>query len=88
MLLKLVETLKISWRTTAVDTSVANAISNVDTLHQLKISWRTTAVDTSVANAISNVDTLHQLKTAETAAVDVPVIYIIVNRNTDHVESA
>ena len=36
MLLKLVETLKTSWRTTAVDTSVANAILNVDTLHWLK----------------------------------------------------
>ena len=73
MLLKLVETLKTSWRTTAVDTPVANAISNVDT---------------PVANAISNVDTLHWLKTAETAAVDVPVINIILNTNTDRVESA
>ena len=32
MLLKLVETLKINWRTTAVDTSVKNTIPNVDTL--------------------------------------------------------
>ena len=54
----------------------------------LKISWRTTAADTSVANAIPNVDTLHQLKTAETAAMDVPVINIIVNTNTDRIESA
>ena len=54
----------------------------------LKTSWRTTAVDTSVANAISNVDTLHWLKTAETAAVDIPVINIILNTNTDRVESA
>ena len=27
------KTLKISWRTAAVDTSVANTISNVDILH-------------------------------------------------------
>ena len=27
------KTLKTSWRTTAIDTSVANAISNVDVLH-------------------------------------------------------
>ena len=27
------KTLKTSWRTAAVDTSVANAISNVDVLH-------------------------------------------------------
>ena len=44
MLLKLVETLKTSWRTTAVDTSVANTISNVDTLHWLKTA-ETAAVD-------------------------------------------
>ena len=56
-------------------------------METLKISWRTTAVDTSVVNAISNVDTLHQLKTAETGAVDVPVINIILNTNTDCVES-
>ena len=54
----------------------------------LKTNWRTTAVDTSVANAISNVDTLHWLKTAETAAVDVPVINIILNTNTHRMESA
>ena len=66
------ETLKISWRTTAVDTLVANAVSNVDT---------------PVANAVSNVDTLHWLKTAEIAAVDVLVINIILNTNTDRVES-
>ena len=60
----------------------------LELVETLKISTRTTAVDTSVANAISNVDTLHQLKTAETAAVDVPVINIIVNTNTDRVESA
>ena len=30
------KTLKTSWRTAAVDTSVANAITNVDVLHQLK----------------------------------------------------
>ena len=42
----------------------------------------------SSCNAISNVDTLHWLKTAETAAVDVPVINIILNTNTDRVESA
>ena len=57
-------------------------------METLKTNWRTTAVDTSVANAISNVDTLHWLKTAETAAVDVPVINIILNTNTDSVESA
>ena len=53
----------------------------------LKISWRTTAIDTPVANAVSNVDTLHWLKTAEIAAVDVLVINIILNTNTDRVES-
>ena len=56
-------------------------------LETLKTSWGTTAVDTPVANAISNVDTLHWLRTAETAAVDVPVIDIILNMNTDRVES-
>ena len=56
-------------------------------METLKISWRTTAVDTPVANAVSNVDTLHWLKTAEIAAVDVLVINIILNTNTDHVES-
>ena len=54
----------------------------------LKTNWRTIAVDTSVANATSNVDTLLWLKTAETAAVDVPVINIILKTNTDRVESA
>ena len=53
----------------------------------LKTSWRTTAVDTSVANAISNVDTLHWLKTIETAAVDIPVINIILNMNTERVRT-
>ena len=57
-------------------------------METLKTSWRTAAIDTSVANAISNVDTLLWLKTAETAAVDVPVINIILNTNTDRVESA
>ena len=56
-------------------------------METLKISWRTTAVDTPVANAVSNVDTLHWLKTAEIAAVDVLVINIILNTNTDRVES-
>ena len=56
-------------------------------METLKISWRTIAVDTPVANAVSNIDTLHWLKTAEIAAVDVLVINIILNTNTDHVES-
>ena len=55
-------------------------------METLKISWRTTAIDTPVANAVSNVDTLHWLKTAEIAAVDVLVINIILNTNTDCVE--
>ena len=56
MLLKLLETLKASWRTTAIDTSVANAISNVDTLHWLKTA-ETAAVDISVINIILNTNT-------------------------------
>ena len=56
-------------------------------METLKTNWRTTAVDTSVKNTIPNVDTLHWLKTTETAAVDVPVVNIIVNTNTDRVES-
>ena len=56
MLLKLVETLKTSWRTAAVDTSVANAISNVDTLHWLKTA-ETAAVDVPVINIILNTNT-------------------------------
>ena len=56
MLLKLVETLKTSWRTTAVDTPVANAISNVDTLHWLKTA-EPAAVDVPVINIILNTNT-------------------------------
>ena len=56
MLLKLVETLKTSWRTTAIDTSVANAILNEDTLHWLKTT-ETAAVDIPVINIILNVNT-------------------------------
>ena len=40
MLLILVENIENSWRTAAVDTSVANAISNVDASHQLRIVER------------------------------------------------
>ena len=53
MLLILVEN---SWRTAAVDTSVANAISNVDTLHWLKTA-ETAAVDVPVINIILNTNT-------------------------------
>ena len=56
MLLKLVGTLKTSWRTTAIDTSVANAISNVDTLHWLKTA-ETAAVDVPTKNIILNTNT-------------------------------
>ena len=56
MLLKLVETLKTSWRTRAVDTPVANAISNVDTLLWLKTA-ETAAVDVPVINIILNTNT-------------------------------
>ena len=56
MLLKLVETLKTSRRTTAIDTSVANAISNVDTLHWLKTT-ETAAVDIPDINIILNMNT-------------------------------
>ena len=52
------ETLKTNWRTTAVDTSVANAISNVDTLHWLKTA-ETAAVDVPVINIILNTNTDH-----------------------------
>ena len=50
------ETLKTSWRTAAVDTPVANAISNVDTLHWLKTA-ETAAVDVPVINIILNTNT-------------------------------
>ena len=56
MLLKPVETLKTSWRSTAVDTPVANAISNVDTLHWLATA-ETAAVDVPDINIISNMNT-------------------------------
>ena len=56
MLLKLLETLKTSWRTTAVDAPVANAISNVDTLLWLKTA-ETAAVDVPVINIILNTNT-------------------------------
>ena len=62
MLLKLVETLKTSWRTTAVDTPVANAISNVDTLHWLKTA-EIAAVDVPVINIILNANTDHMEST-------------------------
>ena len=50
------ETLKTSWRTAAVDTPVANAISNVDTLHWLTTA-ETAAVDVPDINIIVNTNT-------------------------------
>ena len=50
------ETLKTSWRTAAVDTPVANALPNVETLHQLKTA-ETAAVDVPVINIILNMNT-------------------------------
>ena len=50
------EILKTSWRTTAVDTPVANTISNIDTQDWLKTA-ETAAVDIPVINIILNTNT-------------------------------
>ena len=53
MLLPLVEN---NWETTAIGTSVANTMPNVDATF-VENNWETAAVDTPVTNTILNVDT-------------------------------